>query len=175
MPCPAWIRGWRRFTQRLALILRGQSIEADAAPVYETQLTGVDKEIFLKGAEVFNREGHCITCHQPDGMGLPAAQFPPLVGSEWVTGSEERLIKLTLHGLYGPIEVDGVRFPGVVPMTPFKMLSDEEIASVLTFVRNTFGNEASVVKPEAVKKVRAATEQQPAFYVPEELLKTHPN
>ena len=66
-------------------------------------------------------------------MGLPAAQFPPLAGSEWVTGPEERLIKLTLHGLYGPIEVKGEKFPGVVPMTPFKMLSDQEVAEVLSF------------------------------------------
>ena len=58
--------------------LQGQQIEADSAPVYTTHLTGADKKIFLKGAEVFNREGHCITCHQSDGKGLPAAQFPPL-------------------------------------------------------------------------------------------------
>jgi mono/diheme cytochrome c family protein len=154
--------------------LQGQVIEADAAPVYTTHLTGKEKEIFLRGAEVFNREGHCITCHQSDGKGLPAAQFPPLAGSEWVTGPEERLIKLTLHGLYGPIEVKGEKFPGVVPMTPFKMLSDQEVAAVLSFVRNTFGNKASMVKPESVKKVRAATQAQDSFYTPAELRKAYP-
>jgi mono/diheme cytochrome c family protein len=155
--------------------LQGQAIEGDKAPTYATHLTGADKVVFLKGAEVFNREGHCITCHQPDGKGLPAAQFPPLAGSPWVTGSEERLIKLTLHGLMGPIEVNGVSYPGLVPMTPFKMLPDEEVASVLTFVRNTFGNRAPVVRPETVRRVREATKEQAGFLDPAQLLKQHPH
>ena len=154
--------------------LQGQIIEADAAPVYTTHLTGTEKAIFLRGAEVFNREGHCITCHQSDGKGLPAAQFPPLAGSEWVTGPEERLIKLTLHGLSGPIEVKGEKFPGVVPMTPFKMLSDQEVAEVLSFVRNTFGNKAPVVTAETVKRVRTSTQSQKRFYTPAELRKAYP-
>lgn len=154
--------------------LEGQTIEADAAPVYETHLTGNEKAIFDMGAEVYNREGHCITCHQPDGKGLPAAQFPPIADSEWITGSEERLIKLALHGLYGPIEVKGEKYPGVVPMTPFKNLSDKEIAAVLSFVRNTFGNNAPIILPNTVKKVREATKDQATFYTPENLLKEHP-
>ena len=154
--------------------LKGKTIEAEKAPEYTTHLKGPDKVIFKKGAEVFNREGHCITCHQSDGKGLPAAQFPPIAGSEWITGSEERLIKLTLHGLQGPIEVKGTHYPGVVPMTPFKMLSDEEIADVLTFVRNTFGNKASVITPTSVKKVREETKSQSSFYSAADLLKEHP-
>ncbi|MDP6111107.1 MAG: cytochrome c [Planctomycetota bacterium] len=154
--------------------LEGQAIEADHAPVYETHLTGAGKATFFKGAELFSREGHCITCHQADGKGLPAAQFPPLASSEWVTGSQERLIKLTLNGLQGPIEVNGAKFPGIVPMIPYKVFNDEEVASVLTFVRNTFGNRASVVKPETVKKIRAATKEKVGFYTSAELLKAHP-
>ncbi len=149
--------------------LEGQMVEADNAPVYTTHLSGADKKIFLAGAEVYNREAHCITCHQPDGKGLPAAQFPPIAGSEWVTGSEERLIKIVLHGLQGPIEVNGRKFAGQVPMTPFKMLSDDELAAVLTFVRNTFGNRASIVTPKAVATVRAKTAGQKTFYTPAEL------
>ena len=153
--------------------LQGQVIEADSAPVYTTHLKGADKKIFLKGAEVYNREGHCITCHQPDGKGLPAAQFPPIAESKWITGSEERLIKLTLHGLMGPLKVKGVQYPGVVPMTPFKFLPDDEVAAVLTFVRNTFGNKASVVTPKAVRVVREKTLGRNAFYQPQQLLKEH--
>ena len=154
--------------------LEGKTIEAESAPEYATHLKGPDKVTFDKGAEVFNREGHCITCHQSDGKGLPAAQFPPIAGSEWITGSEERLIKLTLHGLQGPIKVNGTHYPGVVPMTPFKMLSDEEISAVLTFVRNTFGNKAPVITPTSVKKVREETKSQPGFYSAADLLKEHP-
>ena len=85
------------------------------------------------------------------------------------------MIKLTLNGLHGPIEVKGRKYPGLVPMTPFKgLLNDEEIAAVLTYVRNSFGNKASVIKPEMVKKIRAATASQAGFYRPEELLQAHP-
>jgi mono/diheme cytochrome c family protein len=79
-----------------------------------------------------------VTCHQADGRGVAAAGSPSLAGTEWVVGSQERLIKLTLKGLQGPMEVLGKRYPGEVPMTPFEgLLSDEEMAAVLTFARNS--------------------------------------
>ena len=155
--------------------LTGHTIDAQPKIEYQTDLTGESRELYMKGAEVFSREGHCITCHQADGKGLPAAKFPPIAGTKWAQGSEERIIKLTLHGLLGPIEVEGTSYPGQVPMTPFKSLSDEEIASVLTYVRNSFGNKASVITPDKVKAVRGATREQAGFYVPADLLKEHPH
>lgn len=89
-----------------------------------------------------------------------------------MTGNEKRLIQLTLHGLLGPIQVKGVDYPGLVPMTAFKGLSDEEIAGVLTFVRNSFGNSASPVTPDAVAAVRRSTLSQKTFYNPDDLMKT---
>ncbi|HRQ89614.1 MAG TPA: cytochrome c, partial [Bacteroidia bacterium] len=113
------------------------------------------------------------TCHQPNGLGM-ANIYPPLAGSPWVTGSVERLAKVTLHGLWGPMEVNGTVYDpakGVPPMTAFKaILSDKEIAAVLTFVRNTWGNEAPVVTPEQVKAVREATKDVQMFLKPEDLL-----
>jgi mono/diheme cytochrome c family protein/glucose/arabinose dehydrogenase len=138
-------------------------------------LKGEALSLFHKGAEVYSREGHCITCHQPDGKGLPAAQFPPLSLTKWVLGSEERLIKLTLHGLMGPIEVKGKKYPGQVPMTAFKQLGDDEIAAVLTYVRNSFGNQASMITPAQVREVREATKGQSSFWTPAELLQSHPH
>lgn len=138
-------------------------------------LEGEALALFKKGAEVYSREGHCITCHQPDGEGLPAAMFPPLKETQWVLGSEERLIKLVLHGLHGPIEVNGKQYPGQVPMTSFKQLPDDEIAAVLTYVRNSFGNKAPMVSPAKVKEVREATKNQNGFYLPADLLKQHPD
>lgn len=129
------------------------------------------------GAEVFSRDAHCITCHQPNGQGLPNI-YPPLTSSPWVTGSEERLIKLTLHGLWGPIEVNGQIFDptkGVPPMTAFgALLTDEEVAGVLTYVRNTWGNQAPAIDPAKVKQVREAHKDRFVFWKPEELLKDHP-
>ena len=79
--------------------------------------------------------------------------FPPLANSKWVPGNEERLIKIVLKGMMGPMEVNGKKYPGQVPMTPFGgMLKDEEVAAVLTYVRNSFGNNASAIMPEKVKK-----------------------
>jgi len=156
--------------------LKGEVAKAEPKHVVKTHLKGADKKLFLKGAQIYEREGHCITCHQPDGKGLPASGFPPIAKTKWATQSEERLIKLTLNGMMGPLEVHGVKYAGQVPMTPFGgMLNDKDIAAVLTYIRNSFGNKASVITPEKVQKVRAATKGKQGFYSPEELLKQHPH
>jgi putative membrane-bound dehydrogenase-like protein len=139
-------------------------------------LSKEEQQLFLAGKEIYMKDGYCNTCHQPDGKGLDAAGFPPLSGNEWVQGSEERLIKITLKGLYGPITVAGKDYPGQVPMTPFGgLLNDQEIAAVLTYVRNSFGNLADAVTPEKVKEVRESSSSKTGFYTPEELLKEHPH
>ena len=156
--------------------LKGRELEEEPLETLRkptSPLKGEALLLFNKGAEVYSREGHCITCHQPDGEGLPAAQFPPLTRTKWVLGSEERLIKLTLHGLMGPIEVKGKKYPGQVPMTAFKQLSNDEVAAVLTYVRNSFGNNASMITPSKVKEVRTATKGQEGFCSPADLLKQH--
>ncbi len=156
--------------------LKGESGGGEAEPKVKVpaHLDANAKKSFIAGHEIYLREGHCGTCHQPDGKGLDPA-FPPLHDSIYVHGSSERLIKLTLHGLMGPMEVNGKSYNGQVPMTPFGgMLNDKEIADVLTYVRNSFNNNASVITPEEVKKVREATKGQQGFYQVEQLLKEHP-
>lgn len=155
--------------------LNGISVKQKKEEDILSSLTGSDLELYNIGKEIYARDGYCSTCHQEDGKGLPASGFPPIVGTNWVLGSEERLIKLTLKGLLGPIEVNGKEYPGQVPMTPFGgMLNDNEMAAVLTYVRNSFGNQASPIKPEQVKAVRAAEAGKTGFYSPAELLKAHP-
>lgn len=168
---------WNEPSYRTALAhLQGRSVqEQKIASSAKTNLKGAELEQFKRGAALYARDGFCITCHQPDGKGLDASGFPPLNGSRWVTGSQERLIKLTLNGLLGPIEVKGKKYPGQVPMTPFgAMLTDQEVADVLTYVRNSFGNQASAVSPDKVKEIRAAIEDKQGFYSPAELIKDHP-
>lgn len=156
--------------------LNGDTAKAEPKHQVKTHLKGRDKKLFIKGAEIYEREGFCGTCHQPNGKGLPSSGFPPLAKTKWSTQSEERLIKLTLKGLHGPIEVMGKKYPGQVPMTPFEgMLNDEEVAAVLTYVRNSFGNKASAITPGKVKRVRAEVKSKQGFYSPEELLKQHPH
>lgn len=155
--------------------LNGRPVQRDTDEMVATRMAGPASALFAAGQEIYSREGYCATCHQPDGKGLSASGFPPLQGTPWVTGSEERLIKVVLNGLYGPMDVLGKSYPGQVPMTPFGgMLNDEEIASVLTYVRNSFGNVASPIAPETVKEVREATKDKTGFYTPQELLEEHP-
>ncbi|WP_395740156.1 PVC-type heme-binding CxxCH protein [Prosthecobacter sp.] len=141
------------------------------APGY---LSDAAKKQFKLGQDIYFREGHCVTCHQPNGAGLDPA-FPSIVNSPWVTTDRDRLIKIAMYGLMGPIKVGGKEYNGQVPMTPFGgMLKDDEIASVLTFVRNHFGNKADPITPEEVKAVRSANPGRMMLFTTDELLKLHP-
>jgi putative heme-binding domain-containing protein len=132
---------------------------------------------YNRGAQIFQRESHCSTCHQTDGLGNGAV-YPPLVGSPWVNGSEDRLVKLALHGMWGKMQVRGITYDpsrGVPPMTAFRdLLNDQEMADVLTFVRNTWGNNAAPVEPATVARVRAESADRTTFWKPEDLEKLHP-
>jgi mono/diheme cytochrome c family protein/glucose/arabinose dehydrogenase len=160
-------------TARLQGKVEKKETENPLPPIPE-YLTSAEKEAFKAGHEVYFRDGHCATCHQKDGKGLDPA-FPPLHDSIFVHGSPERLIKLTLHGVMGPFELHGKKYDGQVPMTPFGgIINDKEMAAVLTYVRNTYGNKASAITPEQVAKVRKATKDMKGFYQMDALLKEHP-
>jgi mono/diheme cytochrome c family protein len=133
--------------------------------------------LFVKGQELYNKEGFCVTCHQPNGEGLASSEFPPLAKSKWVTGNPDRLIKIILHGIYGPMEVNGKQYPGNVPMTPYGgMMTDEEVAAVSNYIRNAFGNaDPELISPIKVKEIREKTKKQKGFYTAQELLKLHPD
>jgi mono/diheme cytochrome c family protein len=99
----------------------------------------------------------CAACHQANGLGVPGV-YPPLAGTDWVTGSEDRLIRVLLHGLSGPIEVKGNTYNGVMPA--FGRVpgggynwTNERIAHVLSFIRNEWGNEASFITTEQVETI----------------------
>ncbi|MEO5891323.1 MAG: PVC-type heme-binding CxxCH protein [Ferruginibacter sp.] len=155
--------------------LNGNNVAVKNEEIIKDKPGGIKGDVLSAGKLIYSKDGYCITCHQPDGKGLEAAGFPPLTGSKWVLGSDERLIKIVLKGVYGPIEVNGKKYPGQVPMTPFGgLLKDEELADVLTYIRNSFGNNAPPVSADKVKQVRAAITTKTGFYTPEELLKQHP-
>ncbi len=122
------------------------------------------------GEKIFNN--NCAVCHQQSGVGNPANGCPPLVGSEWaMAGGPNRIIRLVLNGGAGPITVKGQQYPGTTPMTPFKtMLSDYQVAAALSYVRNGWGNKASAVNPDQVKKIRKDTETKNNNWTPAELL-----
>lgn len=155
--------------------LNGKPVDKPKEVAVTSNLQGAELALYTKGREIFAKEGYCITCHQSDGKGLAASGFPPLSGTNWVTGNEDRLIKIALKGVMGQMEVAGKTYPGQVPMTPFgDLLKDDELAAVLTYVRNSFGNQAKAITPDQVKRVRAATVAKKDFYTAEQLLKEHP-
>jgi mono/diheme cytochrome c family protein/glucose/arabinose dehydrogenase len=138
-------------------------------------LSAEAKTQFVSGQKIYFREGHCVTCHQPNGKGLDPA-FPSLEKSPWVTEDSDRLIKVAMYGLMGPLEINGKKYDGQVPMTPFAgMLNNEEMASVLTFVRNSFGNQAAPITAEQVAKIRTAYQGRVNFFTVDELAKDHPS
>jgi glucose/arabinose dehydrogenase/cytochrome c553 len=95
---------------------------------------------------------NCSPCHQSDGKG-DGNRFPPLEKSEWVNGDKVRLIDIVLNGLKGPIEVKGLQYNEVMPAQA-SVLSDEQVAEVLTYIKSNFGNTPEVVTPAEVARVR---------------------
>ena len=109
------------------------------------------KGIVEAGAKIYNT--YCISCHQGDGQG-DGSRFPPLAGSEWVTGDKQRLIRVIVNGLEGEITVKGQPYNGIMPAHSF--LDDDEVASVLTYIRQNFNNDAREIQAEDVKNVRSS-------------------
>ncbi len=109
-----------------------------------------------RGKAVF--AGICSTCHQAEGQGL-ANIFPPLAKSDFLMQDKQRAIHIVLHGLSGPVTVNGQSYNNVMPS--LANLTDHEIADVLTFERNSWGNQGEPVTPEEVAKVRAETQEPP--------------
>lgn len=114
-------------------------------------LTGLTKEMQIeKGKQVYM--GLCFACHQPDGKGLPGV-FPPLAGSDFLQADHERAIRIVLKGLSGPVTVNGKTLNSMMPPQE-AVLTDTQIADVLTYVLNSFGNSGDPIRPDHVKAVR---------------------
>jgi len=99
----------------------------------------------------------CVICHQPAGQGVPSI-YPPLAESGWVNGPSDRLVAIATYGLVGPIEVNGIIYPSV-PMPSFGVEGSyqwgaKDIAAVATYIRQSWGKEASGVAPEQVGLIR---------------------
>lgn len=124
---------------------RAAAISADA------NIANLTKEIQIeRGKGVFMQT--CFVCHQMEGQGIPG-QIPPLAKSDYLMADSDRSIRVVLQGMTGEIVVNGKKYNGV--MTPMNNLSDSEIANVLTYVRNNFGNSGEAVKATDVRRIRA--------------------
>lgn len=126
-------------------------------------MDGDDRDLVYQGASNFKQL--CITCHGPDGKGIPSMIAPPLAGSARVNGDKAILINILLHGLKGPI--DGKKYPD--QMLSQQAQTDEYIASVLSYIRNSFGNKSRVVSADEVKNIRTAANARQTPWTLEEL------
>ncbi len=118
------------------------------------------------GRQVF--DAFCAACHHPEGLGVDGGG-PPLAGSSWVAGPEGRLVRIVLHGVTGSIEVAGRTYDR--EMLGFgAVMTDEQIAGVLTWVRRRFAEGAPPISPETVARIRAESGDRHAYWTVQELL-----
>ena len=102
--------------------------------------------------------GTCSTCHQMDGQGIPKV-FPPLAKSDYLMADKKRSIEVLLNGLSGKVIVNGQEYASVMP--PMSHMADDELANILTYVRNAFGNSGDAVSVQEVTQVRNSTKRAP--------------
>jgi mono/diheme cytochrome c family protein/glucose/arabinose dehydrogenase len=140
---------------------KGGMAEKEAAP-----LTAEEKRLFEAGKAQYPLI--CGACHQPNGLGLEGLA-PPLAESEWTTGSPERLVRIALNGVRGSINVKGKVWE--MEMPPVNILTDHEIAALLTYIRREWGHSASAINPEYVAKIRKETGERFEAWTEPELLK----
>jgi mono/diheme cytochrome c family protein len=124
-----------------------------------------DAAVHARGLDVYRRT--CIACHGFEGRGVPQV-FPPLDGSDWITGDPELPIRIVLHGLQGPVRVGSGQYQNV--MAPLgSTLDDAEIADVLTLVRQSWSNDAAPITADQVRAVRTATAARTSMWTAAEL------
>jgi mono/diheme cytochrome c family protein len=138
----------------LSLVVAACGGGGDAPPADDAAAAPAAAPVQTASAGETTYQQVCITCHQADGKGLPPS-FPPLAGSAVLNGDAAKPIAIVLHGMQGEIVRDGVTYNGV--MSAWSMLSDDDVANVLTYARSNFGNSAAAVTAAEVAAVRTAT------------------
>jgi nitrite reductase (NO-forming) len=136
---------------------REAALQAQIAEEIRTnpKIAGLTKEAQLeRGKRVFMQT--CFACHQPDGRGMPGV-FPPLAGSDFLKADRERPIRIVTKGLTGPLTVNGQMFNNVMPA---QVLTDQQIADVLTYVTNSWGNAGEAYGVDDIRRVKAANVSQ---------------
>jgi nitrite reductase (NO-forming) len=135
----------------------GPSSAAVASAASALEKGTLDIKTQIAAGEVLFK-GTCSVCHQPDGQGLPNV-FPPLAKSDFLMADKRRAIEVVLKGLSGPVTVNGKQYNSVMP--PMSQLRDDEVANILTFVRNSWGNQGERVSPAEVTAIRSRIQLPP--------------
>ena len=158
--------GLRNATAKVATMVTwpGKPQPADIKP--PRALTPEEQARFDMGKMLYT--GVCAACHQPHGLGLDGLA-PPLLDSEWVLGAPERVIRIVMHGVRGPIKVKGTLFS--LDMPPMGVFGDNELSAILTYIRREWEHGADPITPEQVKAIRDAEKARQDSWTEPELLK----
>lgn len=142
--------------------------DPDAETAEPEELTLVER-----GARIYRNQ--CSQCHQPDGSGIDGV-YPPLDGTRWVNGDEERLAKILISGLNGPVQVQGNEYNGNMPAfgPNGSDLRPREIAAVLSYVRQEWSNDSGEITEEAMSGYINDYGDRGSAWTAEELLADHP-
>ena len=149
---------WRLVTAAAVFMTASAWAQAPATPqVHQAEVAGaaVNPAQVKAGEEVYKVA--CIACHQPTGVGMPGA-FPPLAGSDYLLQNKDRAVGVVVGGLQGEVTVNGQKFNSVMPA--MTQLSEQQIADVLTFVLNSWGNKGGSVAPAQVAAERAKAQRE---------------
>ncbi|MFK7742740.1 MAG: PVC-type heme-binding CxxCH protein [Planctomycetota bacterium] len=146
-------------------LLSSVRVDGDAVPGVVADLTAAEIERVQRGSMVFRSA--CAACHQLDGRGQRGLA-PPLAESEWVSGPSDRLVRIALHGVRGPIEVNGELWDLEMPAQAH--MNDKQLAEVLSYLRRSFGHQASCVDEAEVRTMRGRTKRRASAWTAAELL-----
>jgi len=147
-----------------ALLLFTWPGKVGAPPSTIPELSPEESRSFAQGKELYATT--CAACHQPTGLGLDGVA-PPILNSEWVLGSEDRLARIVLRGLTGKLTVGKRTYE--LEMPPLNTLTDPQIAAVLTFIRREWGHEATPVSTATITRIRQATQDRSRPFTAEDL------
>jgi mono/diheme cytochrome c family protein len=135
------------------LLVCSLSAEAQKKPAPKPKAAAAPTALIAQGKTVYTET--CLSCHQADGGGVDGLN-PPLIKTSYVLGDKTRIVKVVLNGLQG-VDIDGEEYNNAMPSYDF--LTDQQIAAVLTYVRNSFGNKATAISAAEVKAIRAANKK----------------
>jgi mono/diheme cytochrome c family protein len=156
----------KKLVERATAVLTWPGKPGAAAEVEVTPLTAEEQARFNKGQMLF--VATCASCHQPHGLGLEGLA-PPLADSEWVTGPVERLARIAINGVRGPIQVGNARY--ALDMPAWGALDDDSLAAIFTYIRREWGHAAAPVDPATVARIRADVADRHDAWTQPELLK----
>lgn len=163
------VERWREQAIELTRIITwpGDTTERETRPILR-KLTREEERCRVMGEAVYNAT--CYSCHKSDGRGQPD-QVPPLADSDWVNGNPDRLVRIVLQGVHGPIEVNGQKWDLSMPALGHSpLLNDERLAGLLTYIRRAWDNYGDPVAPELVASIRQTTADRSIPWSAEELL-----